>query len=65
MLLWLALWTLNPAIRVRVSVALPTLLSVANVILLSDKRVESERLQYGWRKIMEKITHGYGHHERK
>ena len=23
---------------------------------------KNERLVYGWRKIMENITHGYGHH---
>ena len=27
------------------------------------KNEDNERLVYGWRKIMENITRGYGHHE--
>ena len=31
--------------------------------ITEDLQEENERLVYGWRKIMENITRGYGHHE--
>ena len=35
-----------------------SLLSINSIIVAYN-----ERLVYGWRKIMENITRGYGHHE--
>ena len=33
------------------------------LLYLLETASSNERLVYGWRKIMENITSGYGHHE--
>ena len=38
-------------------------LRIQQVLIKEAVSVNIERLVYGWRKIMENITRGYGHHE--